>query len=94
MEYESLKYIKKLRELINLGDDINFKARLNFLEMHIKEDLERASQNQSNENGALPIQHVGQIVCPRCGCNKLEHEGDNQYLCLSVLCNFQGQILP
>jgi len=37
---------------------------------------------------------VRHIVCPTCGCNKLQHEGNNHYLCLNVLCNFQGQIMP
>ena len=39
-ELESIKYIKKTRELINLGSDINFKARLIHLERMIIEDIE------------------------------------------------------
>ena len=41
---------------------------------------------------AIPV--VRHIVCPDCGCNKLQHEGNNQYLCLSVICDFHGQIMP
>jgi hypothetical protein len=38
---ESINYIKKIRELISLGDHINIKARLIHLEQMILEDIER-----------------------------------------------------
>ena len=42
----------------------------------------------------LCLYNVMNIVCPECGCNKIQHEGNNDYICLSVLCNFRGQIMP
>jgi len=34
---------------------------------------ERASQKESNEDGALPIQHVSDTVCANCGKSIQEH---------------------
>ena len=41
-ELESIEYIKRIRELISLGDTINFKARLIHLERMILDDVSKA----------------------------------------------------
>lgn len=45
-ELESIEYIKRIRELISLGDNINFTARLIHLERMILDDISKAQQSQ------------------------------------------------
>ena len=58
---------------------------------YILNAMEEYAEQQVKNLNKPAVRH---IVCPTCGCNKLQHEGDNHYLCLSVKCNFQGQIMP
>ena len=44
----SLEYIKKILELISLGDNINIKARLIHLKRHIEEDYEKHEKNMES----------------------------------------------
>ncbi len=45
-----------------------------------------------NKNDLL--HDVMRIVCPNCGCNKIQDDGGNYYTCLNMLCDFRGQITP
>lgn len=46
----SIKYLKRMRELINLGDTINVKARLLHLENAIVDDFEKYIMNTRDEH--------------------------------------------
>lgn len=58
MERESIKYINRLIELINLGDNINIKMRLH----HLKNIIE-------DENVVLPQADVSGSLPPYEDCN-------------------------
>lgn len=46
----SIEYLAKTLELINLGDNINIKARLIHLKRHIEEDLEKSYTTDEAES--------------------------------------------
>jgi len=33
------------------------------------------------------------IVCPECGCNKMQNDWRNNYTCLNTLCDWSGLIV-
>jgi hypothetical protein len=45
-ELESIQYLNKMRELINLGDGINVNARLLILRRKIIDDIERITKSK------------------------------------------------
>jgi hypothetical protein len=46
----------------------------------------------SEELSKLHQPTVSGLVCPQCGCNKLQDDGLDYRSCLNVLCEWNGQI--
>jgi len=40
----------------------------------------------------LSLGCVSKLICPDCGCNKMQDDANDNYTCLNIMCDWKGKL--